>query len=173
MALTDETKNEQMVNNAVNTVENDVIDIKLDTVTLKRFRINGDNNAIIELNVSDMGIMNRLETGMENLHKALNEIASISDDDSDFRDKLKKADQKMREYVDYIFASPVSAVCAPAGSTMFDPKDGVYRFEAIIDGLTKLYEDNLNAEFNKIKARMNAHTAKYTAPRAGSKNKRK
>ena len=48
MALTDETKNEQMVDN---TVENDVIDIKLDTVTLKRFRINGDNNAIIELNV--------------------------------------------------------------------------------------------------------------------------
>lgn len=172
MALTDETKNALLTDNAVNNEVNDIIDIQLDTVKRTRFRINGDNDAIIELNLSDLGIMNRLETGMNQLQQAMNEIVNISDDDANFRDKLKQADMKMREYVDYIFDYPVSAACAKYG-TMYDPKDGVYRYEAIIDGLTKLYADNLNSEYTKIKNRMDKHTAKYVTPVRGTNKKRK
>lgn len=171
MALTDETKNTRLTDENVDAI-NDVIDIQLDTVKRTKFRINGNNDAIIELNLSDLGIMSRLETGMKQLQDAMNEIVNISDEDSDFRDKLKQADEKMREYVDYIFDYPVSTACAKYG-TMYDPKDGVYRYEAIIDGLTKLYADNLNDEYNKIKARMEKHTAKYVTPMKGTNKKRK
>ena len=74
----------------------------------------------------------------------------------------------MREYVDYIFDYPVSAVCAKYG-TMYDPKDGKFRYESIIDGLTKLYADNINAEYNKISQRLAKHTEKYTAKRGKKK----
>lgn len=159
MALTDETKNNVQV------PEDDIIDINLDGIKRKRFRINGIPGAIIELNVSDLGIVDRLEKGMQKLAAEMASIASISDDDENASDKMAQADQKMREYIDYIFDYPVSAVCAPKGSTMFDPNNGLFRYETIIDGLTKLYADNINAEYKKIDARLKKHTAKYVSTR--------
>ena len=157
MALTDETKNN------IQTPEDDVIDINLDGVKRKRFRINGIPGAIVELNLSDLSIVDRLERGMQKLAAEMAAISEISDDDENTSDKLAQADQKMREYVDYIFDYPVSAVCAPKGSTMFDPNNGLFRYETIIDGLTKLYADNINAEYKKINARLKKHTDKYVS----------
>lgn len=157
MALTDETKNN------IQTPEDDVIDINLDGVKRKRFRINGIPGAIVELNLSDLSIVDRLERGMQKLAAEMAAISEIPDDDENTSDKLAQADQKMREYVDYIFDYPVSAVCAPKDSTMFDPNNGLFRYETIIDGLTKLYADNINAEYKKINARLKKHTDKYVS----------
>lgn len=151
MALTDETR------------QDNIIDLNLDGVQRQRFRINGDPNAIIELNLSDLGIMNRLETGVKQLEEQMTAIAQLDADDEELSQKLKQADAAMRDYVDYIFDYPVSAVCAKYG-TMYDPKDGKFRYEHIIDGLTKLYSDNLNEEYKKFQARIKKHTAKYTVP---------
>ena len=139
-----------------------IIDISLDTIERTKFRINGDPNAIIELNLSDLGIMERLEKGMVKLKEQMAEIAGLPDEDTDqLSARLKEADAKMREYVDYIFDFPVSDVCAKNG-TMYDPKDGKFRYESIIDGLTKLYADNINAEYQRINERLEKHTSKYT-----------
>ena len=148
-----------MLNDETKTPD-EIIDLNLDSVKRSRFRINGNNDAIIELNLSDLGIVDRLKVGMEKLTQAMNEIAAIPSDDDNISEVMKQADQKMREYVDYIFDYPVSAVCAKHG-TMYDPKDGKFRYEAIIDGLTKLYEENINAEYQKLQARLSKHTAKY------------
>lgn len=148
----------------------DVIDISLDTVTKQRFRINGDNTAIIELNTSDLGVLDRLESGLTNLEKEMADIAAISDDDMNLSKKLKEADKRMREYVDYIFDSPVSEVCG-RGGTMYDPKNGKFRYEAIIEGLLQLYTDNINEEAKLIASRVKKHTDKYTAAHKGSKKK--
>lgn len=157
MALTDETKNN------IQTPEDDVIDINLEGIKRSRFRINGRVGAIVELNLSDLSIVDRLEKGVQKLAVEMEKVASIPDDDEAYSEKMRQADQKMREYVDYIFDYPVSAVCAPQGSTMFDPTDGVFRYEHIIDGLTKLYADNINAEYKKINARLKKHTEKYVS----------
>lgn len=140
----------------------DIIDVNIDSAKKQKFRINGNNDAIIELNLSDLGIMDRLQSGMEKLSEEMANIAALSNDDENLSEMLKQADQKMREYVDYIFDYPVSAVCAKYG-TMYDPKDGKFRYESIIDGLTKLYADNINNEYNKIRHRLAKHTDKYTA----------
>ena len=66
MALTDETKNNVQV------PEDDIIDINLDGIKRKRFRINGIPGAIIELNVSDLGIVDRLEKGMQKPDSRMN-----------------------------------------------------------------------------------------------------
>jgi len=162
MALTDKKTPSQKE------LDDNVVDINLDGVTRTRFRINGDNSAVIELNLSDLGIKDRLEKGMEKLEKEMQDIASLSNDDENLSEILKQADARMRECVDYIFDSPVSAVCARYG-TMYDPKDGKFRYETIIDGLTKLYADNINAEYKKLDARLKKHTDKYTVPAKGKK----
>ena len=154
MALTDETKKP---------VENDIIDINLDGIQRKRFRINGVPDAVIELNLSDLGIMERLNKGLSSLDKDMEDIAQLDDsDDHSFSAKLKEIDQKMRDAIDYIFDYPVSAVCAKYG-TMYDPIDGKFRYERIIEGLVKLYESNIMTEYQKIQDRLKKHTSKYTS----------
>ena len=143
----------------------DVVDISLEGIQKTRFRINGRNDCIIELNISDLGISGRLEKGLKKLQDEMTSISNIADDDEQLSDKLLEADKHMREYIDFIFDSPVSEVLGKGG-TMYDPINGEFRYEKIIDGLTKLYKDNLNAEYKKINMRIKKHTDKYTSKKS-------
>lgn len=151
--------------------ENDVIDIDLSVSRKKRFRIDGDNDRILELDVSDMSIIDRLEPMYDKLQKLVKDAVNLmgeEDDESDDMQNLEKTaktlktvDTKMRKLLDELFDSNVSEVCAPSG-TMYDPFNGEFRFEHIIKTLLGLYENNLTNEFNKMVKRMDKHTAKYT-----------
>ena len=147
-----------------------IVDINLDGIQRTRFRINGDSNSIIELNLSDLQIHDRLVKGTDQLQAAISEIAELPADDEHLSEKLKQIDGKMREYIDYIFNYPVSDVCARYG-TMYDLTNGKFRYEIIIEGLTKLYSNNIHDEFKKLNARIKKHTDKYTAPAKGRKKK--
>lgn len=145
-------------------------DIDLSATRKKRFRIDGDNNRYLELDVSDMTIISRLETLYPKLEKLSQDAALKQLDKEDAEDEksitkisnaLTKIDVQMRQILDEIFDSDVSAKCAPSGS-MFDPFNGEFRFEHIIDVISKLYENNINSEFKKMSARMKKRTSKYT-----------
>ena len=164
-----------MAVNEVNTkVADDIIDIDLSAIKKQRFRINGDNSKILELNISDMNLITRLNEVYPKLIKSQEKVVTLADMEEDAdgdaeilsstAKKLKEIDQEMREYIDFIFQSNVSEVCASEGS-MYDPIDGVFRYEHIIEALAKLYENNLDREFSKMKDRMKKHTAKYTKSR--------
>lgn len=158
-----------MENKSLEIPSNDnVIDISIDSAKRTRFRINGDNSAIIELNLSDLGIMDRMEKGLKELQDEMSRIAEIPGDADNISELMRQADERMRKCVDYIFDYPVSAACCKYG-TMYDPKDGKFRYESIIDGLTKLYADNINAEYNKVKGRLAKHTEKYVATKKRKK----
>ena len=143
----------------------------------KSFRIDGDNNRIIYLDVSDMNILVRLEEAYPEIQKlaveaqerlAMSKDTKSEDKDgsslSDISELLKDIDQRMREKLNYIFASDVADVCEPTGN-MYDPVNGEFRFEHIIDVLTTLYANNLKSEFKKMQDRVKKHTAKYTNKR--------
>lgn len=153
--------------------EPEVTDVDLGFVEKKRFRINGDYNRMLELNVSDLNIAARLKKGYPQLKALLEEaqkkINDIPLDDGDnakalneIADALTDIDNKMRAIIDTIFDTNASEVCAPSGN-MFDPVNGQYRFERIIDTLSSLYSTGLEEEFNKIKNRVNTKTSKYTS----------
>lgn len=154
------------------TPEPDVTDIDLGYVEKKRFRVGGDFKRMLELNVSDLNIVARLHTGYPKLQALLKEaqtkITSIPDSGADgmeglgqLADALTEIDQKMREVIDYIFDTNASEVCVPSGN-MYDPVGGQFRFEYIIDKLSNLYTTGLNAEFAKLKNRVEKKTSKYT-----------
>lgn len=157
----------------VDTHTNDnIIDIDLSATRKKRFRINGDNNRILELDTSDFSIIKRLNTIYPKLNKLMQEAAQVmSVDDGDdvsaeesiakASDALTDIDNKMREYLDELFDTNVSEVCAPSGS-MYDPFAGKFRYEHIIETLSSLYENNFNREFNLMRERVQKHTDKYT-----------
>lgn len=145
-----------------------IIDLNLDGIQKQKFRINGDDNAILELNTSDLGIADRLEKGYKVLVEETKKIAEA--DDENLTKVLAEADKVMREQLDYIFDSNVSEVCGKGGS-MYDPVNGSFRFEHIINGLTKLYSDNLNNEYQKMKDRIQKHTGKYVGGNTKSRKR--
>ena len=149
--------------------EPDVVDVDLGFVEKRRFRINGDYNRMLELNVSDLNIFARLDKGYEQLKalgkKAQESINAIPEDEdanlSGIALTLTEIDNEMRKIIDYIFDTNASEVCAPSGN-MFDPVDGEFRFERVIDKLSSLYTNGLNSEFEKMKNKVEAKTRRYT-----------
>jgi len=151
--------------------KDNLIDINIGGIEKKRFRINGDDNKILELNTSDLNIASRFSEAYPALiecEKQVTELQESANEDTDelgsismFSEKLKGIDTKMKELMDFIFDSNVSEICAGNGS-MYDPLDGYMRYEVIIDRLSDLYTDNLGKEMKKVQSRMKTHTAKYT-----------
>lgn len=149
----------------------DFIDIDLTPIRRKKLRINGDNTKILELNTTDIGIVSRLSEfypKLDELQKQFNTLEVKFDNDGNLTDEsffaagetVKEIDEKMREYVDAIFDSNVSELCAPDGN-MFDPINGSYRFEYIIEALANVYSDEIQKNIEKRKETIGKHTAKY------------
>lgn len=147
----------------------DIIDIDLSPIKKKRFRINGDNDKILELNTSDTTIIKRIPEAQKKLDKLADEAKSFTKEELNdnsaeglekLSDKLDKIDSKMREVIDDLFKAPVSEVCADDGS-MYDLFEGQLRFEYIIDKIIGLYEDNISNEYSKLRSRIQKHTSKY------------
>ena len=136
------------------------IDLDLSKIRKKRIRINEDNSKILELNISDVGIANRLRVAYDKLNKLMDEVtATIPDSEEEIEDEnkiidaLNTIDAEMRVQIDFIFNAPVSEVCGSDGS-MWDPIDGSFRYEHIIETLATLYENNLSTEFAKMKSKV-------------------
>lgn len=157
----------------VKTDEENIIDIDLSVTRKKKFRINGDNTRFLELNTSDLGIFSRLKAVYPKMKESSAQAAQLLEsniEDTEDEDglraieqlaKLSEIDAQLRNQLDEIFDSNVSEVCAPDG-TLYDPFNGAFRFEHIIDVLTGLYETNLQQEFRAMTQRVEKHTKKYT-----------
>lgn len=146
-----------------------VLNLDFSPIRKKRITINGDENRILELNTSDLNIVVRAKEAYPKLLELANRAEKVSntestDSDTDMFDiwatEWGKIDSEMRGLLDYIFDSNVSEMCAPFGS-MYDPINGKFRFEWIVDILSELYEKELQAEFQKTTKRIEKHTAKY------------
>lgn len=146
--------------------------IDLSALRKKRFTLDGDTNRVLELDTSDLSIVQRLSEAYPKLGELEREVSQITEgveatDESVARDlgtlatRLREADGKMREQLDYIFDSNVSEMCAPSGS-MYDPIGGQLRYEHLITILVSLYEENLAKEMERVRKRVKSHTAKYT-----------
>lgn len=150
----------------------EITNLDLSTIKRRKITIDGDPDRFIELNISDMTITNRLAEAYPKLQKlqedAIAEISKDTDDDADelteLANTINKIDKDMRKYIDYIFDYPVSQACAPSGS-MYDPCNGKFRYEHILDALFTLYSNGITAEFDKLKNRVETKAQKYTKKR--------
>lgn len=147
---------------------NNVTNLNFSSIAKKRFTIDGDSNRVLELNTSDLGMVTRLTELYPKLDELEKEVANITSDSADtddtvneFGKALKDIDLKMRSIIDEIFDSNVCEVCSPHGN-MFDPIDGKFRYEHIVDTLSPLYTNTITKEFDKVSKSMSAHTSKYT-----------
>lgn len=162
-----------------------VIDLDLGQIKKSKIRVDHDQTRVIELNLSDMNITQRMATAYKNLKKLAEDVQNLSDtldlnvDENDeeateaamnkLSTTLADLDKQMREEVDYLFDSKVSDVCVPTG-TMYDLHDGEFTFEHIIRSLAELYTNNFKEEFEQMKQRVDKHTSKYVPQDHKKKN---
>ena len=177
MAIVDEKKNkeQEVVETPVEEtkVEDDIIDIDLSATARRKFRINGDNSKLVELNPSDLSIITRIDTAEKKLKGCIESLQKLADAPSETDEEIKalgnqfsKVDDEMRKLVDYIFQSNVSEVCVPKGQgSMYDPFDGKYRYEHIIEALLNFYQGNIQNEYKKMRTTVAKKTSKYTKKR--------
>ena len=158
-----------------NTVNNDIIDLDLSITKKKKFRFDKDDNRVVEINTSDMNLMQRVSEAYPKLQalqeKSMKLTEGLSNEGeaeesaitsiATMAERLAVVDAEMRELLDYMFDAPVSAAAAPNGS-MYDPFNGSFRYEHIVSVVMKQYEDNLQSEFGKMEKQLKKHTDKYT-----------
>ena len=154
-------------------IPDNVINLDLREAARTKIWVNGDCQKIIELNLTDMGIISRFSDTYPKLLSLQEEVKMAIDDgkpedldDIDdlntFASQFKIIDKKMRDYVDYIFDGKVSDVCCDGGSMYDLVAGGWWRFEYIIDKLGNLYKMKFGDEMKKNDQRMKMHTERYT-----------
>ena len=158
-----------------NTVNNEIIDLDLSVTRKKKFRFDKDDNRTVEVNTSDMNLMQRVSEAYPKLQDLQTKAAKLTDgieieDEAEvsaidsittMAERLSAVDVEMRELLDFMFDAPVSRAAAPTGS-MYDPFNGSFRYEHIIAVMMKQYEENLQSEFGKMEKQLKKHTDKYT-----------
>lgn len=146
-------------------VDENIVDIEFTELQKKRFRLDRDNNRIIELNTSDISTIKRLEEIYPKMLKMVDEAhTKIAEDTEDVLEALDRVDKEMRRLIDYAFNSEVADKACPEG-TLYDPFNGKFRFEYIMDKLIDLYDSNLRNEYLLMQKRVDKHTSKYTKKR--------
>ena len=155
-----------------NTVNNEIIDLDLSVTRKKKFRFDKDDTRVVEVNTSDMNLMQRVSDAYPRLQELQDKASKLTEGldleaeealngITTMAERLSAVDAEMRSLLDYMFDAPVSAAAAPSGS-MYDPFNGSFRYEHIIALMMKQYEDNLQSEFNKMEKQLKKHTNKYT-----------
>lgn len=151
---------------------NEIIDLDLSITKKKKFRFDKDDERIVEINTSDMNLMQRVSEAYPKLQELQNKASKLTegldletdgaiDGIATMAERLSAVDAEMREMLDFMFDAPVSKAAAPSGS-MYDPFNGSFRYEHIIALVMKQYEDNLQSEFSKMEKQLKKHTDKYT-----------
>ena len=150
--------------------EEDTIDISMPQIARKRVRFDGDNNRVVYIDPSDMGIINRLQEALPKLKEFTMDVYNKvdSEGDSNTVQRLKEVDDKMRELIDYIFDAPVSIAAVPRGA-MYNLHNGVFNFEHIIEVMATQYENSFESEFKQLNARLKNYTGKYTGKGKGKR----
>ena len=150
-----------------------IVNLDMSEAARTKIWVNGDATKVLELNLTDMGIVTRFSEVYPKLLTLQDKIRAIINDGkpeelggiediSNFASQFKGIDKEMRDYVDYIFDFKVCDICCDGGSMYDLVAGGFWRFEYIIDKIGNLYHLKLGEEMKKNEQRMNMHTDRYT-----------
>ena len=117
---------------------------------LKRLVINGDENRIIVVNPTDVGIVARYK-------EKLPEIEKLSAENGNSEEIPDILDKKVREFVDYIIGSPVSETVF-GKTNCLSMAGGQTIFENFLTAYMEYMKPEIKAEYERSKSRVEKYT---------------
>ncbi len=117
---------------------------------LKRLAINGDENRIIVVNPTDVGIVTRYREKLPEIEK----LSANTENSEEIPDIL---DRKVREFVDYIIGSPVSEI-AFGKTNCLSMAGGQTIFENFLTAYMEYMKPEIKAEYERSRKRIEKYT---------------
>lgn len=117
---------------------------------LKRLAINGDENRVIVVNPTDVGIVARYR-------EKLPEIEKLSVENGNSEEIPDILDKKVREFVDYIIGSPVSETVF-GKTNCLSMAGGQTIFENFLTAYMEYMKPEIKAEYERSKKRVEKYT---------------
>lgn len=117
---------------------------------LKRLAINGDENRVIVVNPTDIGVLSRYKEKSPEFEK----LSAESGNSEEIPDIL---DKKVREFVDYIIGSPVSEIVF-GKTNCLSMSGGQTVFENFFTAYMEYMEPEIKAEYERSKNRIKKYT---------------
>ncbi|MCM1508530.1 MAG: hypothetical protein NC177_15575 [Ruminococcus flavefaciens] len=119
---------------------------------LKRLAINGDENRVIVVNPTDVGIVARYR-------EKLPDIETISENSAESPDVL---DKKIREFIDYIIGSQVSEIVF-GKTNCLSMSGGQTIFENFLTAYMEYMKPEIKAEYELSKKRVEKYTKQISS----------
>ena len=117
---------------------------------LKRLAINGDENRVIVVNPTDVGIVTRYREKLPEIEK----LSANTENSEKIPDIL---DKKVREFVDYIIGSPVSEIVF-GKTNCLSMAGGQTIFENFLTAYMEYMKPEIKAEYERSKKRIEKYT---------------
>lgn len=131
----------------------------------KEFKINGDENRIVRFNPADFSILERINEVYKRLENApiLKENIRIKNDGSaleslsECAETVKKANDYIKECIDYLFASKVSDVVFGNQSPLSSVK-GIPFYERFLSAVIPVIKNEIEKENESSRKRIDKYT---------------
>lgn len=138
---------------------------------LTEFYVDDDPARVIKLNLTDMGVIARLDdcnASINDIQARFERLSAMSDGDgmidkmSEIAHEIKEAEAEMRGVINKIFGTDVCTPACGENSSVFDiSANGTLMYENILTVLGEIYGDAMKAAVKRREAHVKKHTAKY------------
>ncbi|MDR1940031.1 MAG: hypothetical protein LBQ40_04470 [Clostridiales bacterium] len=134
----------------------------------KRISLNGDLDRYIEFDPTDINLVIRLDGAQKRIGAAVGSLADMESEFAEMSDeertgavigRVKEVETLIREQLDYVFDSPVSAVVFGVTNPL-SLVDGKSFAQHFLEKVTPFLRKEIEAEYKKI----DKHVGKYVQP---------
>lgn len=127
----------------------------------KEYSINNDETAVIKINTTDISIINRIDTGIKNLKRILNDFSALvreEQQDEKIISAIADLEKKSREQINYMFNSDV---CTAAFGNMscLSMCDGQPICMNFIEAIVPIIKRDIEAEQQLSSKRIEKYTS--------------
>lgn len=130
----------------------------------KEFAINGDENNTVKINVSDVGILTRLQDALERIDGIAEDVEKKEKQDISKADLFKEQDERVREMVNKIFDTDI-CTSALGGTNAFSvASNGKPVIVNLLEALIQILVQEIKADQTAAQIKLEDKTDKYVKP---------
>lgn len=138
--------------------------INFDRGNYKEFAINGDENNTIKINISDLGIMTRLQDVFKRIDGIIEDVKQKEGQKINTADLLKEQDGIIRGMINEVFDADICAVALGNINAFSVASNGKPVVVNLLEALCRLVIQEIKSAQTAEQIKLEDKTEKYTKP---------
>lgn len=137
--------------------------INFNSGNYKEYAINGDESRTIRINVSDVGIITRLQDAVRKVDD-IAEKATAREENEDRTQLLKEYDKSVRDMVNDVFGSDVCTAALGSVNVFSEASNGKPVLINLLEALVQVVIQEIKSAQAAAQIKLEEKAEKYTAP---------